>query len=368
MSTVAFVKSTPCAFANATSVSTTGTFQTVSGHAVVISIESLAPYQQAPTDNFGNTWVLAASHGQPPFGPKTAQYFCASIDGSDNHGGANHVFTAHTSIASSNQLSAAEYSHVGTFSVDVTAGQSTSGLAHNSGASGPTTQANELWQGCGASNASGGTLTADSPWIQDQTNGAMITGYQIPSATSGGVTFAWHSTLSMSPDSLIVCYKDVVPPIVVTCTLGATTMVGLSGSVVTGTTIACTLGTTTMAGLGATIAQATTVNCGLGATAMAGLSATVTATQTVSAILVDSNDVPRANLTGLFWQVQDSFGGPIVGHGSGETTDGSGLISIPVTGSTKGSGSNIWLDVNNSDGTLTQSPPHKMYSGPAVIT
>lgn len=100
-----------------------------------------------------------------------------------------------------------------------------------------------------------------------------------------------------------------------------------------------------------------------------GVAAIVLATS-VSVPLVSAANVPSASLTGLKWAYWDQatpdlFVAPIV-KGVTESTDASGLLVLDITGSDLTAGSVGWVTVTNSDGTTTQSPAHKAFSGPVV--
>lgn len=93
--------------------------------------------------------------------------------------------------------------------------------------------------------------------------------------------------------------------------------------------------------------------------------------RTVSLTLTTDGSTPAASLTGLKWAffdevTPDDFAAP-VSQGSVETTDGSGVLSLSVNTSL-GSGATGWLIVTDSDGTTTQSPAHKAFSGPVTVT
>jgi lysophospholipase L1-like esterase len=93
--------------------------------------------------------------------------------------------------------------------------------------------------------------------------------------------------------------------------------------------------------------------------------------RTVTLTLTDSTGSPRANLSGLKWaffdQVRpDIFAAP-TSQGAVATTDGSGQLVISVNTSLS-SGSTGWLDITDSDGTTTQSPAAKAFSGPVVLS
>lgn len=80
---------------------------------------------------------------------------------------------------------------------------------------------------------------------------------------------------------------------------------------------------------------------------------------------------PRANLTGLKWAffdqvTPDLFAAPTA-KGAGETTDGAGVLALNITGTALAPGAIGWLDVTDSDGTITQSPSAKAFSGPVVV-
>jgi hypothetical protein len=94
------------------------------------------------------------------------------------------------------------------------------------------------------------------------------------------------------------------------------------------------------------------------------------ATKTVTITLVTTANSPQANLTSLKWAFFDqatpsSFDHP-TDYGSTETTDGSGVLVITVH-TTLSAGGIGWLTVTNSDGTTSQSPAHKAFSGPVVV-
>lgn len=93
-------------------------------------------------------------------------------------------------------------------------------------------------------------------------------------------------------------------------------------------------------------------------------------TRTVQITLTTNGTTPAASLTGLKWAWFDSadpssFDAP-TDSGSIETTDGSGVLNISVR-SALASGGIGWLIITNSDGTTTQSPPHKAFSGPIEV-
>lgn len=104
-------------------------------------------------------------------------------------------------------------------------------------------------------------------------------------------------------------------------------------------------------------------------TVTAGVLATA---KTVSMTLTTDGSTPAASLSGLKWAffdnaTPDAFSAPAA-KGTGETTDASGVITIPIGGSALSHGGVGWLIVTDSDGTTTQSPAHKAFSGPAAVT
>jgi len=98
----------------------------------------------------------------------------------------------------------------------------------------------------------------------------------------------------------------------------------------------------------------------------------VTAQQLSATVnLVNASNAAQVSLTGLKWAwfdqvTPDLFVAP-TDQGSTETTDGSGSLSVLIPNSAKTSGQIGWLVVTNSDGTTTQSPAHKAFSGPAAV-
>lgn len=96
-----------------------------------------------------------------------------------------------------------------------------------------------------------------------------------------------------------------------------------------------------------------------------GLATSVTVTLTSDGV------TPRAGLSGLKWAffdqaTPDLFGAPVA-QGAIESTDGSGVLALDITGSALSAGDTGWLVVTDSDGTATQSPAHKAFSGPVVV-
>lgn len=102
----------------------------------------------------------------------------------------------------------------------------------------------------------------------------------------------------------------------------------------------------------------------LGQPTLSFASATVT--------LVNESNAPQTGLSSLKWAwfdqvTPDLFVAP-TDKGSAESTDGSGALTISMPNSTKTSGQIGWLVVTNSDGTTTQSPAHRAFSGPVAVS
>lgn len=101
-----------------------------------------------------------------------------------------------------------------------------------------------------------------------------------------------------------------------------------------------------------------------------GITAAASTTRTITLTLTTNGTTPAASLTGLKWAffegaMPGSFVSP-ADQGTAESTDGSGVLSITVN-TTLGSGAVGWLIVTNSDGTTTQSPAAKAFSGPVAV-
>ncbi len=82
---------------------------------------------------------------------------------------------------------------------------------------------------------------------------------------------------------------------------------------------------------------------------------------------------PAASLTNLKWAFYDQatpdlFTAAPVAKGAVETTDGSGVFSASITGTTKRVGEIGYLIVTNSDGTVTQGAALKAFAAPVVVS
>lgn len=91
----------------------------------------------------------------------------------------------------------------------------------------------------------------------------------------------------------------------------------------------------------------------------------------VSIALVNEAGAAQANLSSLKWAWFDEATPDLLGsptdQGNAELTDGSGVLTIDLPRSSKTSGQIGWLIVTNSDGTTTQSPAHRAFSGPVAV-
>lgn len=99
------------------------------------------------------------------------------------------------------------------------------------------------------------------------------------------------------------------------------------------------------------------------------LTAASTTTRTVTVTLTTDGTTPAASLSGLKWAFFDSpqpqsFGAP-ASQGTGETTDGSGVLTLSVD-TTLASGGVGWLEVTDSDGTTSME--HSGFAGPVEVT
>ena len=94
---------------------------------------------------------------------------------------------------------------------------------------------------------------------------------------------------------------------------------------------------------------------------------------TINVILTDAANAVLANLTGLRWAWWDAPTvntqvAPVI-KGSGATTDASGVLSVTtLTGSALTVGQIGWIEVSDSDGTLSQTPVGKVAAGPVGVT
>lgn len=117
--------------------------------------------------------------------------------------------------------------------------------------------------------------------------------------------------------------------------------------------------------------RAVFTNTGGSATTTAATLTVNAAALTVTITLTTDGTTPAASLTGLKWAffdqvTPDLFLAPVA-KGAIETTDGSGVLVIPITGTSLIAGQTGWLTITNSNGSASQSPAHKAFSGPAVL-
>lgn len=96
-----------------------------------------------------------------------------------------------------------------------------------------------------------------------------------------------------------------------------------------------------------------------------------TPTKTATVTLVDTAGAIRPSLAGLKWAFFDQSTPDLfaqaVDQGVGESTDGSGVLVITVHTTLAAAGVG-WLVVTDSDGTTTQSPVAKAFSGPVAVS
>ena len=94
------------------------------------------------------------------------------------------------------------------------------------------------------------------------------------------------------------------------------------------------------------------------------------ASRTVAITLTTDGSTPAASLTGLKWAFWNEARPDLMtapaSSGAVESTDGAGALVISVL-STLAPGGVGWLVVTNSDGTTSQSPPAKAFSGPVAV-
>lgn len=92
-----------------------------------------------------------------------------------------------------------------------------------------------------------------------------------------------------------------------------------------------------------------------------------TLASSVTITLEDGAGAPAASQTSLKWAffdqaTPDLFVAPVA-KGASESTDGSGVLVVDITGTDLDAGSNGYLVITDSDGTTTQSPPAKRFAG-----
>jgi hypothetical protein len=98
----------------------------------------------------------------------------------------------------------------------------------------------------------------------------------------------------------------------------------------------------------------------------------VGAARSVSVILTDENDNPLPSLTGLkvCWFDQappnaNSIPSDVI---TGASTNVFGVLSVTSVSSSLPVGAIGWIEITNSDGTITQSPAAKIAAGPEVVS
>ena len=93
---------------------------------------------------------------------------------------------------------------------------------------------------------------------------------------------------------------------------------------------------------------------------------------TVTITLTDNAGTPLPNLTALKWSFFDEATPDLllapVNQASNGVTDGSGIFSVSVPGSSLNLGEIGYLVVSDTDGTEVQTPAQKAFAGPVVVT
>ena len=94
---------------------------------------------------------------------------------------------------------------------------------------------------------------------------------------------------------------------------------------------------------------------------------------TVTITLTTDGSTPAASLTNLKWAFFDQatpnlFTAAPSAKGAVETTDGSGVLTITITGTALRVGDIGYLIVTNSDGTVTQGAALKCFAAPVVVS
>ena len=98
-------------------------------------------------------------------------------------------------------------------------------------------------------------------------------------------------------------------------------------------------------------------------------SASGISSKSASVSLVNTANAALGSLTGLKWAwfdelTPDTFNAP-TDQGSGEVTDGAGMLTVSIPNSVKTSGQTGWLIITDSDGSTVMA--HKAFSGPVVV-
>jgi hypothetical protein len=117
--------------------------------------------------------------------------------------------------------------------------------------------------------------------------------------------------------------------------------------------------------------RAVFTNTGGSATTTAATLTVNAAALSVTITLTTDGTTPAASLTGLKWAffdqvTPDLFLAPVA-KGAVETTNASGVLVIPITGTSLIAGQTGWLTITNSNGSASESPAHKAFSGPVVL-
>lgn len=95
-------------------------------------------------------------------------------------------------------------------------------------------------------------------------------------------------------------------------------------------------------------------------------------TRQVVLTLTSDGATPVPGLSSLRWAFFDqtnpgSFTAPSA-KGTAETTDGAGSLVIDISGTTLAAGAVGWLVITDSDGSTTQTPSARAFSGPVLVS
>lgn len=219
--------------------------------------------------------------------------------------------------------------------------------------SGVTAPATILTQGFGSTSSRSAFLVTEG-------FGPSGAGTDTGTVTLPHISLAGAGTLIIDD---VGASADITLPTVTAAGLGT---VGTDYGVVTLPQItAAGLGTVSVAGTATAVLPQVTV---AGSGVVGGVF-----TPTISVTLTDVNNAIIPNLSGLYVAWWDD---PLIVDGtaatltwSGQSTNSSGMLSVTsVPGSALAAGEVGWIEVTNSDGTITQSPVAKVAAGPIQVS
>lgn len=205
-----------------------------------------------------------------------------------------------------------------------------------------------------------GTTTARSAYLVTEGFGTPGVGMDTGTTTLPQVTVAGAGTLIVDDVGVVA---EVTLPTLTAAGLG--TVGSDHGTVAFPQIIATGLGTVSVAGT-ATVALPQVTVAGSGV--VGGIF-----TPTISVTLTDVNNAIIPNLLGLYVAWWDD---PLIVDGtaatltwSGQSTNSNGVLSVTsVPGSALAAGEVGWIEVTDSDGTVTQSPVAKVAAGPIQVS